>query len=90
MARDWSALDGLVKHHYVTGEYGNAHLLVSKLLYGDMQAHRPPPLPDWADPRPLGYLMGIRIVVDGSLPDGEWRLVDDATSDVLFIWRRVE
>jgi hypothetical protein len=82
VTRDWTELDAIVKRQYQTGDYSNAHLKVPKTLLDDMRTHRPPPLPDWAD-RSLGPIMGIRIVVDDALPDGEWRLVDNSTGDLL-------
>lgn len=81
---DWSELDALVKERYETGAHGGCHIAVPDELWLAIQARdlpRPAPKPAWAPD--LGQLLGLPIVLDADLGEGEWRLVESTTRRVV-------
>jgi hypothetical protein len=85
MPERFDAINALVRERYETGAYGNAHLRMPQSLLDEFCDSLPRRTPAWEPwvPKPLGDLMGIPVVVDPTLPDGVWRLVDTGTDEVL-------
>jgi hypothetical protein len=81
---DWTELDTLVKERYA---HGHAHLKMPQALWDAMRARAPKreAKPAWmqSPEELLSRLMSIPIVVDDTLADGEWRLVDTDSDEVL-------
>lgn len=84
-------LDGIteiVKERYQTGAYGNTHFAMSASTLAALKAveprwrQMPSPLPSFGLP-PVDALLSIPIRADDELPDGEWRLIDNTTDEVL-------
>lgn len=76
-----SDLTELVKRHYETGCYGTARLRMRQSTFGELKhAHQAPSFSPFDS---LGQLMSIPIVVDEEVPDGEFRLVDNSTGEIL-------
>lgn len=73
----------IVKKRYETGAYGNTHF---EMRREDLDTFpREPRRSDFPiPPAPLGDLLSIPIVIDDALADGQWRLVDNTTNEILF------
>jgi hypothetical protein len=69
-------LGSLIRHRYQTGEFGDCHLRMSQATSDGLRRGYPVPphLTDLAC-RVVMELMGFRVVVDATVPEGEWRLV---------------
>ncbi len=62
---------------------GGAHFKVGRHVLDVMRRQPAPPPPPLFGAPQLGNLLGIPIVVDETLPDGAWELVENSTREVL-------
>jgi hypothetical protein len=81
-------ITAIVKHRWETGDYGHAHFRVTTGVNATMRAQVPPsasrPGDAWSPPLgQLSDLMAIPVVIDDTLEAGQWKLVDNSTSEVL-------
>lgn len=83
MADDVTLTD-LCKERAETGKYGSARFVMNQLTIDQMIAKyaKPVTVPSWE--WSVNDIVGIPMVVDDSLPDGTWRLVDSVTHEVLY------
>ena len=70
------SVDEVAMTHYATGAYHGSHLEIAPDV---VKRHEPKPYPD-----PIDVLMGIPLVVDESLPEGGWRLIETSTGVTLY------
>jgi hypothetical protein len=78
-------MEAIVRRHATVGDYRGADFRVSPAVRAELAAAFPAkPDPDpWAVGVVAG-LLGLSVAVDESLPEGEWRLVDSATGEILY------
>jgi hypothetical protein len=80
------SLDDIVRQRYETGAYGNAHIRMHRAGWEHALATWPkpgPPPPIWSPEHALTQLLSVPIVLDDSMPLGQWQLVDNTTDDVI-------